>query len=72
MKRKDIKVDDWKPVHMVVVVDGEILNAVRCLMYIGGKGHESYYSLFSKDDKHIGFVKHSDISQYMSYNEIII
>jgi len=44
---------------------------VRCALYIGGKGYETYYSLFSLNDEHIGFVKASDIKQYMSYNEIL-
>jgi len=71
MKRSEIKTEDWKPVHMIVIVDGEIANAVRCALYIGGKGYESYYSLFTTDNEHIGFVKASDIRQYMSYAEIL-
>lgn len=75
MERKKMNkeiLENWKPVHLVVVVDGKIANAIRCVFYIGGKGYQSYYSLFSTDDKHIGFVKHCDVKPYMSNAEIIV
>ena len=75
MERKDINKDileNWKELHMIVIVDGEAYNAVRCVFYIGGKGYESYYSLFTPDGEHVGFVKRSDVRPYMSYQEIIV
>jgi hypothetical protein len=74
MKRKELNkeiLENWKPVHLVVVVDGKIANAIRCVFYIGGKGYQSYYSLFN-GEKHIGFIKHCDVKPYMSNAEIIV
>jgi hypothetical protein len=68
----NINIDNWRPVHMVFIIDGETYNAVRCVFYIGGKGYESYYSLFTPDGEHVGFVKYSDARPYMSYDEIIV